>query len=246
MAHTALGACPIAGSAVQNRPAPAGFTDTRLRYRGHAYVRARTALPKPEFERLYLHERRSVEDIATSIGSRPRILAELAGEYGITLRKTGRRVHAVPDRDWLFKQYIVRQRTVGELADEVGVSSPHMSRLANKYRIPIRARGGTQQAPVIDAAAAAVTPTVLHPVLAIVDGWPRLQRFAVAAEHPNLVEAAAELGVSREVVNHQIMRVERDFGGPLLIRATGTRPMTLTPLGAEVLAAIHFMQPRSR
>lgn len=51
-------------------------------------------------------------------------------------------------------------------------------------------------------------------------------------------EAAESLGISQATLVTQINRLEHDIGGPLLNRAERGRPMTLTPLGEQVLVAI--------
>ena len=60
-----------------------------------------------------------------------------------------------------------------------------------------------------------------------------------------MARAAAEhLGITQSTLVTQINRLERDIGGPLLERAERGRPMTPTPLGEQVLAALQrYSQP---
>jgi DNA-binding transcriptional LysR family regulator len=51
------------------------------------------------------------------------------------------------------------------------------------------------------------------------------------------------LGIKQPTLVTQISRLERDIGGPLLERAERRRPMSLTPLGEQVVAALHVASP---
>ncbi|WP_245560508.1 MULTISPECIES: AAA family ATPase [Nocardia] len=66
------------------------------------------------------------------------------------------------DREWLFAQYVIGQRTLADIAAELGTSYVSMLRVAKRHRIPIRQRAGGQQIPVLAPAAAAVTPRILQ------------------------------------------------------------------------------------
>ncbi|WP_411154999.1 LysR family transcriptional regulator [Streptomyces sp. Iso 434] len=70
----------------------------------------------------------------------------------------------------------------------------------------------------------------------------RLRRFAAASAFPSLGAAASGLGLNTFTLVAQINRIERELGGPLLVRAERGRPMTLTPLGRRVLRAIRTSQ----
>jgi DNA-binding transcriptional LysR family regulator len=59
-----------------------------------------------------------------------------------------------------------------------------------------------------------------------------------------LSEAAGHLGIKQSTLVTQVNRLERDPGGPLLERADRGQPMSLTPLGKQVLTA--FTRPASR
>jgi DNA-binding MarR family transcriptional regulator len=69
--------------------------------------------------------------------------------------------------------------------------------------------------------------------------WQRLNRFAAATGYRTLREAAGHLGITQTTLAVHINRLERDIGGPLLQRAKGGRPMSPTPLGEQVIAALH-------
>lgn len=69
-----------------------------------------------------------------------------------------------------------------------------------------------------------------------------MSRFAAASPYPSLGAAASGLGLNTFTLVAQINRIERELGGPLLVRAERGRPMTLTPLGKKVLKAMRKMQ----
>jgi hypothetical protein len=73
--------------------------------------------------------------------------------------------------------------------------------------------------------------------------WQRLKRFGAVIGYQTLSEAAEHLGIKQPTLVTQISRLERDIGGPLLERAERRRPMSLTPLGEQVVAALHVASP---
>ncbi|WP_309505447.1 LysR family transcriptional regulator [Streptomyces phytophilus] len=70
----------------------------------------------------------------------------------------------------------------------------------------------------------------------------RLNRFAAASAYTSLSAAASGLGLNNFTLVAQINRIERELAGPLLVRAERGRPMTLTPLGRNMLRAIRKFQ----
>lgn len=73
--------------------------------------------------------------------------------------------------------------------------------------------------------------------------WQRLKRSAAVIGYQTQSEAAEHLGIKQPTLVTQISRLERDIGGLLLERAERRRPMSLTPLGEQVVAALHFASP---
>ncbi|WP_459246658.1 LysR family transcriptional regulator [Streptomyces youssoufiensis] len=58
-----------------------------------------------------------------------------------------------------------------------------------------------------------------------------LNRFAAASAYSSLGAAASGLGLNTFTLVARINRIERELGGPLLIRAKRGRPMALLPWG---------------
>ncbi|WP_234016824.1 LysR family transcriptional regulator [Streptomyces sp. LaPpAH-108] len=123
------------------------------------------------------------------------------------------------------------------------MSTSNMARWAKTHSIPLRPRGSASHNQALRAADEADRASrILRPALTGRGTDERLSRFAAASAHPSLSAAAAALGLNTFTLVAQINRIERELGGPLLIRAERRRPMTLTPLGKKVLKAIRKMQ----
>jgi hypothetical protein len=151
------------------------------------------------FTRLYVDEHRSLPQIAERTGFSRKVLTELAHEYGIPLRNGAQdyKRRGTVDRDWLFEQYVVRLRTLPDLAREKGMSTANMARWAKIHNIPLRSRGGAshdQALRAIDDAGRA--PRILRPALSGQGAFERLSRFAAAAAYPSLGAAATALGIN--------------------------------------------------
>ena len=69
-------------------------------------------------------------------------------------------------------------------------------------------------------------------------GRERLERFAAAADFPNLSIAATELGVHSSTLFTQINRLEKDLNVTLFTRAERGHRMQLTAEGSQVVATI--------
>ena len=68
---------------------------------------------------LYQEQRLSLRDIAALYGSEHKVVAQLARQYGIELRPAQRpRRHNEIHRDWLYTEYIIKRRTLPDLAAE--------------------------------------------------------------------------------------------------------------------------------
>ncbi|MEU1423618.1 TniQ family protein [Kitasatospora sp. NPDC005751] len=231
---------------LDEHPAPAPLpTRSVARATGATRHRARQEVPKETFVRLYLHEHQSLNQIAALTGFSRKVLAPLAHEYDIPLRDGPQdyKPRGTVEPDWLIEQYVNRRRTLADLAHEKGMSTANMARWAKTHNIPLRSRGGSSHSRSLRAADQADrAPTILRPALSGQGANERLSRFAAASAYPSLSAAASGLGFNTFTLVAQINRIERELGGPLLVRAERGRPMTLTPLGKRVLRAIRTSQ----
>lgn len=112
-------------------------------------------LTAAELTDLYVEQKLSLRQIAARYGVERKLVARLARQYGITLRRpqTPRR-HDEIDRDWLHTEYVLNRRTLPELAAEKGMSTMNMSRWAKHHGIPLRGRGGPSHTATVNAAKA--------------------------------------------------------------------------------------------
>lgn len=107
------------------------------------YVRSRirSTLSRTEFVQLYEEQRLALHEIAAQLGVSRGSVARIAREYGIPLRPVGRTAPQV-DVEWLREQYVVRHRTLPDIARELDVPTMTLNRWAHQYAIPLRPRGG--------------------------------------------------------------------------------------------------------
>jgi transposase-like protein len=218
---------------------PAPESAAQLRIRGHASARARAALPENTFIELYHRQNRSLREIARSLDVSKATIATLARDYRIELRRPQPRPCIVIDRDWLHDQYVTRGRTLTQIAHETGVNRGTIKRWLTVHNLPCRT---TTHRGCRSAAGVVATPTLIRPALVRPYGRQRLQRFIAATEHRTIDAAARTIGITPSTLTIQIMRLERELGGKLLVRAHGHHPMSLTPLGAEVLAVARDLE----
>ncbi|MEU2431402.1 TniQ family protein [Streptomyces sp. NPDC007861] len=251
--HPVQHAAQVLGTTVEairhvldEHPAPAPpLTKSTARATGRIRQQARQAIPAERFTRLYLDKHRSLQQIATLTGFSRRVLTDLAKEYGIPLREGPKdyKRRGTVERAWLIEQYVHRRRTLPDLAREAGMSTANMARWAHTHNVPLRSRGGASHSQALRAADQAHrAPRVLRPALSGQGASERLRRFAAASAFSSLGAAASGLGLNTFTLVAQINRIERELGGPLLVRAERGRPMTLTPLGRRVLRAIRTSQ----
>ncbi|MEU8512634.1 TniQ family protein [Kitasatospora sp. NPDC048722] len=201
---------------------------------------ARESIPAEEFRRLYVDEHLSLDRISQLTGFSRGTLTALAGEYEAPLRPAHGYAHHEPvDRDWLFEQYVLRQRPLSDLAQEKGMSKANMRRWARIHKLPMRPSGGASHADALrNAESVERAPAILQPVLTSAYARQRLRRFARATGYSTIREAADGLGISQSTLSSQIRRLEQDLGGALLERAKRSNSMKLTELGRAVAAAV--------
>ncbi len=227
---------------LETHPEPRPDPEARARLPtsyNRAYSSAKAALPRERLVDLYEDQRMSLKNIAETVGVSRQIIARLAHDYDVPLRKPARAARMTIDRDWLYDQYINKRRALPDIAQEAGMSTANMARWAQTHAIPMRGRGGCSHSATLQAESVAATaPELLRPALAGIGGRERLERFAAAARHPTLTVAAEALGVQQFTLVNQIRRVERELGTTLLIRAERGHPMQLTDDGARVVATV--------
>ena len=140
--------------------------------------------------------------------------------------KTSAAMRAALSAQTLIELYHHQGLSISAIAKQFGTSSGTVTRIAAEQQITLR------RFDISDA------PTVLLPALAGQCGWQRLQRFASAVDYPNLLAAAAAMGIAGSNVGAQIQRLEGDLEAPLINRATSTHPMTPTSFGEDIARVV--------
>ena len=149
---------------------------------------------------------------------------------------------------WLREQYLTWQRTIADIADEIGCNSSNLAEFAKLQGILMRPRGG---GPAFISRHTITThpamlPDLLRAALGGQSAHQRLERFRIIAEHGNLTQAANRIGINPSTLGLQLGRLETRCGGPLF-RHPPCRLGSLTQLGEQLLqqAQQHLKPPRT-
>lgn len=216
-------------------PAPRPQPPTRPRL---SFTALRGALPPPRLRMLYEEQGMSLKTIGARFGVSRQTVTRLARDYGITVRAAHRGTTYAVDKDWLYEQHVTCQRSLNQIAAELGMSPANMTRWAKNLGVPVR-RPTTPGDLVLTRKS---LPAILQPALATAGGWERLQRFAIAIGYPTLKAAAAAHDLNVTALIIQIKHLERDLGQLLLHRAKRGTSMRATDFGCRVATAIHRLE----
>jgi hypothetical protein len=203
-----------------------------------AYEMARAALPPDRLRQLYEAEGQSLLGISASIGVSRQTVVQLAHDYGIVITPHGRGKYRIDPR-WLREQYTEKKRSLSEISAECGVSVGCIVKAARRARIPMR---GLTRRSAEAVLADRNVPRWLVPAMTTQGGWERLQRLPSIASHASFAAAGRALAVPGFSLGAQVARIERDLGGPVLVRATEHHSLRLTRLGKRVVVAVRALQ----
>ena len=198
---------------------------------GLARARLRHDLTADQLRMMHHVEGKSGFAIARDIGVSYKVLRTLATSYGITFGHRPQR----PTPEWLREHYVVKRRTLVDIAKELNVCPLTVSGWVHRDRLPSIPPAASEAAEPLSTTDAA---DLLAPTLARRAGRRQLENFLQALNHPNLAVAAAACGIDRSTLWAQIRQLEKDFGGSLLLRAhMPLLSMAPTVLGSKVAAA---------
>lgn len=138
-----------------SRSASPEANEALARTRFNAAISA--TLPREQLIDLYRGRGMSLRDIATGAGMSRQAVTRLARDYGLEIRKPHLPQRTAVDRTWLHEQYLIKRRTLPDIARELGMSSTNLARWAKKYDIPLRSRGGSSH-----SAALAIESSTIH------------------------------------------------------------------------------------
>ncbi|MFF3713979.1 LysR family transcriptional regulator [Streptomyces phaeochromogenes] len=193
---------------------------------------ARRALPRTLFEELYVRQDQPFQKIALERGLEVRDVTVLVDKYGLPRHNHCPR--GAVDPDWLHAQYVDHNRSITDIAKERGVSAGVVARWIRTHGIPRSSIRRRLSRPALDLSDA---DSPLEPVLRTAHDLRRLQTFLGVVGHPTFKAAAQSLGRATSGITGHLQRLERDFRGQLLRRASKKQPMRLTALGQQVFQA---------
>jgi hypothetical protein len=194
----------------------------------------RKALTPDMLNTLHSGQGLSVTAIAKRFGVTCEHINRLAKNHNVTLRGGQPR----PSRDYLVGQYVVRRRSIDDIADEFAVST----RTARGWIIDDRL--DVDQVPLSKVSDTMTTESAwnfLRPALMRPAGKAMLDAFYTASKYATLADAASITGVKRQTLDSQLRVLEDVFGDRLMTRATPARERAATSLGEAVLAAYHVL-----
>ena len=215
----------------------------------HQQRRLADKLLTPEFLR---HERlvnrKAVAAIARETGLSEPLVSRRLHEEGLQ-RKVRQRPIPPIDESWLKEQYLVRMRSMPNIAAELGIHSATLrTRLLEAGITPRQATRSLGQLPAEVLAAA---PPLLIPALKRRIGLTRLRALRTVTEYKSVYQAARRTpGTSSTKFYAQIRALEADLGCKLYERTNRGASFILTPEGIAVLHALASLErklpPRPR
>ncbi|MDR3658460.1 MAG: TniQ family protein [Mycobacterium sp.] len=107
-----------------------------------AMRQAQLVLPPDRLYELHHREGQSLKAIGEAAGVSRQTITRVARSYGMPTRNPGRPVQHQVSHEWLYTQYIVENRTLSDIAEELGATASTVARWAKNYGIPVRRGGG--------------------------------------------------------------------------------------------------------
>ncbi|WP_125777999.1 TniQ family protein [Antribacter gilvus] len=141
------------------------------------------------------------------------------------------------DPAWLREQHHTWQRSLADIAAEIGCNHNTLGSFAHTHAIAVRPSGGSGN---INRHATggrhpSQLPQPLRDALHGTGALLRLERFVTLAHQPSINQTAQAVGCSAPNLLHQLDILEHAAGGHLLQRsARSRRGTTLTPLGQDL------------
>jgi len=201
----------------------------------------------------HLHRRRADELLTTEFlqqerGTHSKSAAAIARETGVPIKHVERRLQEENlnnrvhrrgplhvDAAWLHEQYVVQERTINDIAAELGFPPSTLRPRMVEAGIILRQRPVSTGAPKYVPGPA---PPLLMPALKRRIGLTRLRSFCLISGHATLPDAAAAQGISITTLYCRIKSLEADLGYRLFNRAQRGRPIKITPKGRAVITAM--------
>ncbi|HEV2361394.1 MAG TPA: LysR family transcriptional regulator [Acidimicrobiales bacterium] len=185
--------------------------------------------PGPAELRRRLGAGESVTTIAETMKVNRKLVIEACGHLDLKVPPVGRRFTHQIDHKWLKEQYLAGKTTY-ELAASTGASVGAIAARLKSMEVELRKPGGAGHATRLRGGAGYREP--IASALRSEAAEQRLRRFVVVLGNRNFANAGRTLGVTASSLSTQMYLLERDCGGPLLVRSSrGQVPLAPTPLG---------------
>jgi transposase-like protein len=212
---------------------PIGLFPERQARPGRRRWRIRPATLTPErVAHLYQECGWSYTRIARQEGVGPHLVGKLARLAGVRTRSLGKPETYGIDVDWLAEQYLVRQRTIADIAAELGLAPRTVSWVTRRQglmRYSLTAGGSILN----DGRRPFACAEWIRPAFSRRGALLRVQRFLALIEYPTYREAAKVLGINQTRLSNQVQQLERDLKVALLVRSnrSANQPLRLTNSG---------------
>jgi hypothetical protein len=176
----------------------------------------------------------SYQRIAQELGTSRDLVRQLAALAGVQSRPPGMPIRYHIDPKWLAEQYLVRRRTLVDIAAEQGVNPVTVARIARRSGLPSRPLSSGHNILNVGPQPVACAQWI-RPAFNRRWAMLRVQRFLTLVEYPTYLDAAKVLNVAGTVLADQVVQLERDLGVSLLVRAKDSQqhPMRLTTAGRK-------------
>jgi hypothetical protein len=212
---------------------PIGLFPERQARPGRRRWRIRPATLTPErVAYLYQECGWSYTRIARQEGVGAHLVGRLARLAGVRTRSLGKPETYGIDVDWLAEQYLVRQRTIADIAAELGLVPRTVSWVTRRQglmRYSLTAGGSILN----DGHRPFACAEWIRPAFSRRGALLRIQRFLALIEYPTYREAAKVLGINQTRLSNQVQQLERDLKVALLVRSnrSANHPLRLTSTG---------------
>ena len=126
---------------------PQPLTPGQQRTAGRVIAALRARITPADLRDLYITQKVAPRELGRRLGAGRRTIIALLDEYGIPRRSAAEARPPFPvDRDWLYEQYVTRNRTLTDIATELGTSNSNITHRLRALGIPFRGHAGRHRA----------------------------------------------------------------------------------------------------
>lgn len=205
--------------------------------RPHPQKIPRAELPSPDTIASYYTSGVRLHGIAVISGCSRGTIRRVCANSGVMVNRPGRQYSIKVDPSWLRHEYEVKERSLPEIADEIGTSSTNLTRQAIAAGITVRS-GARRTHPLARHGDPTDFPPGIWAAFSGQGAQLRVQRFIGLMGHRSLTEAARKLGTTHARLGTVIGHLERATDSQLVERdSRGRRTPTATAVGQDFILA---------